>query len=980
MDLENKQLGAYRLISLIGKGGMAEVWLATQLTLNREVAVKVISEAMSNLDQGNFVARFAREAHAVAHLDHPSILPVIDYGSDSGFIYLVMPYVRGGSLQEQLKRELLTRAQAFDVFERILSGLSYAHRMGIIHRDLKPANILLYGDGRAVIADFGVAKTLNDNNVGLTQTGSAVGSPEYMAPEQFMGVTNYRSDLYAMGVILYRLLTGRALYSGTSSWEIGMRHLNDPLPLPDPLVPPPLENFLNKALNKRPEDRFATADEMAAAFRQVTATLSPAELQMRPPRAASTNHGVDKAGMYPDKPQPTTPLPLNENKAVPPASGPASRPVTPLPVPPVTGQPVHKDLQSNPSKPATPAPPAKNLDTIYHNPGSVTPPSEAYSDATRPLDPAIKADSFYPTRPLDQGVNKQNKVAGTPPPAGVNNAAFSRNPVEQSRPSISSSFPQVSPPVVPPAQPAITTSNGPEANPPKRNKTLPLILAGVALVAVIAIVAVIFLVNGSSKADTSTTPTSGVVAQNSPVVATNTASSTTVAATTAPVATAGATRTTQPTSGTTPPGTPKVQPALSTSNLAGHGGPVNAISWSKNGSLYLTASDDKTMHLWDASNNSVKQVLDDKTHPNLDRVIDGVLSQDGKFAVAATADKFVRVYNISSGIAIIEASDGVVAKSVAISGDNALVTYPGADVVHTWDLTKDNYGPDFKLNDPKAEMLVLSFSPDNKYLAVGLSNDKVLIFEVASSKLVLTLPASVVTPNPPTTLAWTPDSKQLAVGRQKSLEVYSLNFADSKATATSIADTTIKGPVSALIVSADGKRLAAGEQTGQVTVWSLEDNKLFSRFNSGQNGIIGLHWNADNSQITVAKGGDKPALSTFAIVKVSGVSLKVNINPMGDNTVKGTAIVTDLGGGNVQVALDVSGAEPGVHNTHIHEGTCKNQGPIIFPLNDLTIGPDGRGSNVSVVQVDFNSVTSGKYYINVHTLSGSVGGCGELTT
>jgi|GEM_PF-2373323 len=281
MALENEQLGDYRLISLIGRGGMAEVWLANQLRLNREVAVKVIKDTSVADDEMNLAARFAREAHAIAHLDHPNILPVLDYGSDKGYLFLAMPYLRGGSLQERIKREPLTRAQAFDIFGQTLSAVAYAHSKGIIHRDLKPANILLYDQRRAVIADFGVAKTLSEN-VSLTQTGAAVGSPLYMAPEQFRGQADFRADLYSLGVILYQLLTGRVLYSGTDSWEIAMKHINDPLPLPDPTIPPTLNTFLLKALSKRAEDRFASAGDMEGAFHRAAGGVSPQEMQYRP--------------------------------------------------------------------------------------------------------------------------------------------------------------------------------------------------------------------------------------------------------------------------------------------------------------------------------------------------------------------------------------------------------------------------------------------------------------------------------------------------------------------------------------------------------------------------------------------------------------------------------------------------------------------------------------------------------------------------
>lgn len=349
--LENRQLGAYKLLSLIGKGGMAEVWLATQLNLNRQVAVKVIPETTPGEGDRYLVERFRREAQAVAQLDHPSILPVIDYGSAEGYLYMVTPYVQGGSLQQQLERETLPHGATFSITGQILEGLSVAHQHGIIHRDLKPGNILLYPEGRAVIADFGVAKIENEN-LALTQHGMILGSPEYMAPEQFMGHADYRSDLYSLAVILYQLLTGKLPYSGSTAWEIGIQHLNNPLPLPHPLIPPALEPILTKALQKRPEDRFANTFEMSKAFHRAAGSLSPVEMQVRPPLP----HTGQFSAAFPSK---VIQNKLDPNAGVAPAPVPSNevRPVAsavPVPNPSVKAGPV------KPQGTAVPTPSSKN--------------------------------------------------------------------------------------------------------------------------------------------------------------------------------------------------------------------------------------------------------------------------------------------------------------------------------------------------------------------------------------------------------------------------------------------------------------------------------------------------------------------------------------------------------------------------------------------------------------------------------------------
>ncbi len=279
MKLENKQLGAYRVVALIGRGRLSDVWLANHTALNHDLALKVIRDQQDN----GLIQRFESEARLLAALEHPNILPIIDYGHTDGYLYLAMPYVGGGSLQERLERQPMPPGEAFDLFEQALTGLAFAHRQGILHRDLKPGNILLYPTGRAVLADFGLANTMNLNeNIALTMTGTVIGSPAYMAPEQFLGQSEARSDLYSMAVILFELLTGQPLYRGESGWEIGMRQMNDPLPLPHPAIPECFEKFFTKALQKRPAQRFADAAQMLAAFQRAVNQFSVARPGVSP--------------------------------------------------------------------------------------------------------------------------------------------------------------------------------------------------------------------------------------------------------------------------------------------------------------------------------------------------------------------------------------------------------------------------------------------------------------------------------------------------------------------------------------------------------------------------------------------------------------------------------------------------------------------------------------------------------------------------
>ncbi|HKV03244.1 MAG TPA: serine/threonine-protein kinase, partial [Ktedonobacteraceae bacterium] len=203
--LEERTLGRYQLERLLGRGGMAEVYLAHDERLSREVALKVIS----NLSHTELLARFQREVETMGTLTHEHILPVFEYGEQGPWRYLVMPYIQQGTLSERLKtRGSLSQEAAGILLAQIASALQYAHDRGILHRDIKPSNILLRADDYAYVADFGIAKAVDEAS-GLTQTGSVIGTPEYMAPELLEQPASPSSDIYALGILLYQMLTGR---------------------------------------------------------------------------------------------------------------------------------------------------------------------------------------------------------------------------------------------------------------------------------------------------------------------------------------------------------------------------------------------------------------------------------------------------------------------------------------------------------------------------------------------------------------------------------------------------------------------------------------------------------------------------------------------------------------------------------------------------------------------------------------------------
>lgn len=268
-DLIGQKFGAYELTELLGRGGMASVYRARQVTMNRDVAVKVIE---SNLARDpEFVKRFEREAQLVASLSHPHILKVFDFGQQGELLYLVMELLMGGSLRDKIADGGMPLETIERLLDQIASALDFAHGRGIVHRDLKPPNVLLDEQGNAVLTDFGIAKLLQTDQGVLTQSGVMVGTPAYMPPEQWQGLSiDGRADGYALGVMLYEMLSGVRPFVGETPTSLMYAHFEarpEPVRKMRPDLPETVEWVLFRALAKDPDDRFATAGEMARAFR-----------------------------------------------------------------------------------------------------------------------------------------------------------------------------------------------------------------------------------------------------------------------------------------------------------------------------------------------------------------------------------------------------------------------------------------------------------------------------------------------------------------------------------------------------------------------------------------------------------------------------------------------------------------------------------------------------------------------------------------
>ncbi|MBQ7141198.1 MAG: Stk1 family PASTA domain-containing Ser/Thr kinase [Bacilli bacterium] len=253
----------YQIIKTIGEGGMANVYLAYDTILDRNVALKVLRGDLSNDEK--FVRRFQREALSASSLSHPNIVEMYDVGEDEGQYYIVMEYVDGKTLKQLIKRRgTLTINEVIDIMLQLTDGLAHAHDSYIIHRDIKPQNIMIMENGLVKITDFGIAMAINATQ--LTQTNSVMGSVHYLPPEQASGKgSSVKSDIYSLGILMYELLTGSIPFKGENAVEIALKQMKEPLPditLINPDIPQTLENILLKATAKNPKNRYKDVRSM----------------------------------------------------------------------------------------------------------------------------------------------------------------------------------------------------------------------------------------------------------------------------------------------------------------------------------------------------------------------------------------------------------------------------------------------------------------------------------------------------------------------------------------------------------------------------------------------------------------------------------------------------------------------------------------------------------------------------------------------
>jgi eukaryotic-like serine/threonine-protein kinase len=284
----------YRLDRKLGEGGMATVYGGTDTVLRRRVAIKVLRPQYAADEE--FVRRFYQEAESAARLSHPNIVNTYDVGREGDTYFIVMELVDGASLAEIIADGPLPEPVAIDYAAQICNGLAYAHRSGLLHRDIKPANILVTKDDVVKLSDFGIARAVSQHTMALTKPGLVMGSVYYISPEQAQGhELHENSDLYSVGIVLYQMLTGKLPYTGESPVTVALKHIGDPVPVIDAQmngVSPAVVAIVNKLLQKRPENRFSSASEVATALREARERPSVAAFQITDDAPTQMMHSV----------------------------------------------------------------------------------------------------------------------------------------------------------------------------------------------------------------------------------------------------------------------------------------------------------------------------------------------------------------------------------------------------------------------------------------------------------------------------------------------------------------------------------------------------------------------------------------------------------------------------------------------------------------------------------------------------------------
>ena len=708
-DLNGQQLGQYELVDLLGEGGMATVYRAHQRSMKRDVAVKVIESRLARNPE--FVARFEREAQTVAALSHPHILKVFDYGiHENDIVYLVMELLSGGSLADRIRRQPLDFETTAELLDQIARALDYAHRQGIVHRDLKPQNVLLDASGNALLTDFGIAKILTETTA-LTQSGAIMGTPAYMAPEQWQGMpVDGRTDLYALGVILFEMLSGRIPFKADTPFAMMHKHTDENPPTLSGVradVPPVMDHVLSKALAKNPADRYESAAALSAAFKAALVTLSPANQKM----AAATPITRETKPLTND---PTVIAPLT---AAPP-------PAVPLPAAPL----------AHSRRPL--------LLVVAGVAGVVIVLGVLFSVLAPRLTLTASPTIPSPRPTLLIAMQITNEMSATPLPTPTNMVIAaaqvpSTNTLQPATPTIVIPMSQVPTLVIPatqvpstntlqPATPTIVIPMSqvptlviPATQVPATNAiTLPAILATVLRPTEIPSLTPTAIVN----------PTSVDTAAQALTVRVFNGHTQTVNS----VAFSPDGRTILTGSDDTTAKLWNAQSGALIRTLSGHAANVTAVAFSPDGRYALTASWDQTAILWDVSTGmQVRAFTGAGT-----TLYSVAFAPDGKTILTGGEDTVARLWDVASGDHLrIFAGHAYQVNGVAFAPDGkTILTGSGDNTAKLWDITTGKLLRTFSGPDQAVNTAV--FSPDGRYVVTSSDDMRADLWDTTTSNLI----------------------------------------------------------------------------------------------------------------------------------------------------------------------------------------------------------------------------------------------------
>jgi WD40 repeat protein/serine/threonine protein kinase len=820
-DWIGQRIGAYEITDLLGAGGMAQVYRARQLSIKREVAIKIIGARLA--ESPEFLKRFEREANTAANLNHAHIVKIFDYGEYNDSLYLVMELLSGGSLADRMRNTPMSLDTVARIVEQVGSALDYAHLKGIIHRDLKPQNVLFDESGDAHLSDFGIAKVLTENT-SLTQSGAIIGTPTYMSPEQYRAeVLDGRSDLYSFGVMLFEMLTGQAPFKADTPVVMAIMHLQNPPPKARSLrpdLPVAVEAVLETALAKDPDKRFQSAGALATAFRAAITVTPPAKTPVPPDVETSVIKPAPLAEPSQTRASKPTPIPSGGNRRLlvagvagvivvaallvtvlsKLAGTPTSPTLVPGTVPPVIA------LNPTATETRTVIIPTNTIQVVVRASAttpSITPTETNTRTVTATAVPPTTAPSITPLPPTSTIAPSLSKVPTTIDPSMLI-AATINGRLTQTAITILSYTPT----------PTLTPSNTPNIEQTVAAGVQMTDTAGTAI----------------AVASFTKTPTLTLTPLLSSTLSINASNATNLKQL------ASFSRGTVNQSIWSPDGKIMAlaggigvwlynandltqQPSL----LQGHTAVVRTVAFSSDGSLLASGGDDSSVILWDVNSRKLLRTIVDKTTVN-----SVAFSPDGKTVASGGNDNTIRLWNSSSGVLISTLyGHSAAVISVAFSPDGKILASASLDRnVKLWDV-----GGRMLINTLSGHtdfVFSVAFSPDGKTLASGSYDHTVRLWAVSSAKLLNTLPAS-----PDTSfvsgVAFSPDGTILASGSgdptgggNSGVRLWNVG---SGSLIRTLSATSF---VWSVAFSPDGKTLTSSSSEGTVWLWNVGSGKLIN--------------------------------------------------------------------------------------------------------------------------------------------------------